>query len=85
MQITKPMLILVKAKKNGQVYDETLLEFPYPPSEQKLERELHFTKVMMAKHLNIKGLEFSFAPVSNLDEAKRSKLWNYRGNHMIVR
>lgn len=80
-----PFLVLVKAKKGDHVYDETLLEFKNPPTENKLERELHFASVMMRKHLNLKGLEFSFAPVSSIQEAKRAKLWNYRGNHVMVR
>ena len=80
-----PFLILVKAKKGDRVIDETLLEFKSPPTENKLERELHFATVMMTKHLNLKGLEFSFAPVPSIQEAKRAKLWNYRGNHTIVR
>lgn len=80
-----PFLILVKAKKGDRVIDETLLEFKSPPTEKKLEHELHFAEVMMTKHLNLKGLEFSFATVPNLHEAKRNKLWNYRGNHTIVR
>jgi CRP-like cAMP-binding protein len=78
--------LVVRAKRNGRILDETILEFKNQPSPKKLEEEIHMAQRDLQKYWNLKDIEFSTVYAKTEQEAKRSQLWSVYGKgHYIVR
>ncbi len=85
--IMSTFFVIVKAKKNGRVLDETVLEFSGSHSEKKIETEINIVQEAMQKTLNTKDLGFSYQYANTEQESKSSQIWKIagKGNYVMVK